>query len=191
MRVKQYSKVLSSCRPENEATTSWVFREMRCPTPVCPLPSFTRKTSPAFRLSPGWRFSVTTSVLYPKSRFPAASFYWKPPSQVITGLVFQAAVPKSFTMKMEPLSGHELPPLRYRNFTSHPTDFVVFLLRTSILLTKLLIYCIIRTSSLCGFGANQETASVFCPKHLRISAPPCRSWFALVMSAAGTVRLCC
>lgn len=30
--------------------------------------------------------------------------------QEISGLVFQAAVPKSFTMKMESLSGHELPP---------------------------------------------------------------------------------
>lgn len=32
--------------------------------------------------------------------------------QVIRGLSFQAAVPKSFTMKMEPLSGHDLPPNR-------------------------------------------------------------------------------
>lgn len=33
--------------------------------------------------------------------------------QAITGLVFQAAVPKSFTMKMGSLSGHDLAPHRW------------------------------------------------------------------------------
>ncbi|CAN0461518.1 unnamed protein product [Laminaria digitata] len=35
-------------------------------------------------------------------------------AEAISGLVFQAAVPKSFTMKMGSLSGHDLAPHRWK-----------------------------------------------------------------------------